>query len=161
MMDQVRLKEVEDCLLAAKNILEKIQLMALSGGISDSKEKLNSSHIEVDDYGLRVGSVVIPLNNRPMTKKLVRAFLNASEQFLSRDEMLSFVYDVQLEGLSPRLKQSLHQNLNKLLSRSRSFLDNACHIARINGSMKWFVFDIHLQRWQLYTICGLGKDKLN
>lgn len=156
-MEQIKLGDVEQCLLATKMILEKLHLMSLAQETAVPKLSPQGRHVEIAGDGLQVGSVVIPLNNRPMTKKLVRAFLSKSEQFLTRAEMVSFVYDVDLETLSPRMRQSLQQNLIKLLSRSRSFLENACRIGNLDDHLRWFVFDIHLQKWQLYQYVKLGN----
>ncbi|WP_132324017.1 hypothetical protein [Pseudobacteriovorax antillogorgiicola] len=107
--------------------------------------------IEYQNHGLKVGDIMIPMSHRPKTAQLVRIFFEQSEHFLSKDQMIELVYGRSMGSLSPRMKQSLHQNLIKLVSRSRTFLTEAC---RMKGAdhIKWFYFDREIQKWALYHV---------
>ena len=102
------------------------------------------------DQSLVLENMVIPLGQRPLTDRLVRGFFERSEHFLSKEEILTFVYNVDVSALSERRLISLHQNLLKLLSRSRSFLRNACRSQGMEDRFLWFCFDQSRQKWSLY-----------
>ena len=97
-----------------------------------------------------VDDVLISLAHRPMTAKLVRCFFNATEQYLSKERLIKEVYQVDFDGLSPRMKHSLSQNLVKLVSRSRSFLRGASDLHGLQTKVDWFYFDRGLEKWTLY-----------
>lgn len=155
MVVSISSSDVEQWLSITQKILDNLGLEQANNELRFLKRSTGNEipgRIVYKNRGLAIGGLTIPLSHRPMTAKLVRSFFQVSDHFLSKDDLIEKVYDVSASSLSPRMKHSLSQNAIKLMSRSRSFLDEACEIHGVEGNIRWFYFDRMRHKWGLYEI---------
>lgn len=110
------------------------------------EKKLSIRYI---NNSLIVNELIIPLQHRPATDRLVRCFFQDSEQHMSRDMILKSVYNLDTNSMSHRLLESSYQKLNKLMSRSRRFIQTACITAGITDYV-WLTYNHDSRGWRLY-----------
>ena len=153
--------DLQKWMVTTKIIMKTLMEMEVESAVKDVDNKTlanESDGVYYSNESLILENMVIPLGQRPLTDKLVRSFFESSEHFLSKEEILSFVYNVDVSDLSERRLISLHQNLLKLLSRSRTFLRNACRSQMMEDRFLWFYFDQSKQKWSLVkdvVTCGI------
>lgn len=111
----------------------------------------SATDIRLIETSLWVNRTMIPLASRQKTFQLIQAFFKTDSLTLSKAEILSAVYGAQCER-SERYTAAQDINLTKLLSRTRSFLDESLtHIPHARP-IDWLVFDIKSRKYQLYKI---------
>lgn len=109
------------------------------------------------DGNLLINDKIFPLEHKPLTHKLVQAFASSRNFSLSREELIQAVYLDQDNSsafceLSPRLSESLYQNLLKLLSRARALFSETFTSEFFGFDVDWFVYDSRQQVWNFYQI---------
>jgi hypothetical protein len=136
-------------------LLESLQA-ELTAGIPIKAETGSwlNPRIELIGTHLHVNKLVIPLRSRPKTLKLIEAFIQHKDGALSRQDLIQHVYGTQVDSgdLSPRLTFSLYQNALKLISRSRSLLNEAMSQQGRTPWIDWFVYDDSCRRWHFYKL---------
>jgi hypothetical protein len=100
---------------------------------------------------LWINSILVPLASRQKTLALIQAFFRSSSLTLSKAEIASAVYGVQKDA-SPRYIDAQEINLTKLLSRTRTFLEESLAHTHQAQPLDWLVFDIKTRRYRLYKI---------
>lgn len=126
--------------------------------LAKSQEQWLQPKIQLCDGNLHVNDLIIPLRSRPKTLALIEAFMSRPGLRLSKQEIIQLVYqsDGQAGEISPRLQFSYYQSMLKLISRSRSLLDQAINQSLSDRWIEWFVHDDLNKQWILYRINGLG-----
>lgn len=110
--------------------------------------------IRLIEKSLWVNRTMIPLASRLKTFHLIQAFFKTETLTLSKAEILSAVYGTQCER-SERYTAAQEINLTKLLSRTRSFLEESLNHIPQARPIDWLVFDIKARKYQLYKIRSL------
>lgn len=95
----------------------------------------------IEDH-LLCDEVALDLSRRPLTKKLVAAFLDRPDQFLNRQELVDIVYsNFGPETKSRRFNEALKQNITKMVSRARALAE-----LRFNqGQEPWIEMFVYIQ----------------
>jgi hypothetical protein len=100
---------------------------------------------------LWINRILVPLASRQKTLILIQAFFQSSSLTLSKAEIASAVYGIQKES-SPRYVEAQEINLTKLLSRTRTFLEESLAHSYQVQPLDWLVFDVKTRRYRLYKI---------
>lgn len=100
---------------------------------------------------LWINRILVPLASRQKTLTLIQAFFRSSTLTLTKAEIASAVYGIQKDA-SPRYIEAQGINLTKLLSRTRSFLEESLAHTYQAPPLDWIVFDIKTRRYRLYKI---------
>jgi hypothetical protein len=100
---------------------------------------------------LWINRVLVPLASRHKTLTLIQAFFRSPTLTLSKAEIASAVYGIQKDA-SPRYIEAQEINLTKLLSRTRTFLEESLAHTHQARPLDWLVFDIKTRRYRLYKI---------
>jgi hypothetical protein len=107
--------------------------------------------IKLVEKMLWVNRILVPLASRQKTLTLIQAFFRSPSMTLSKAEIASAVYGIQKDA-SPRYIEAQEINLTKLLSRTRSFLEESLAHTYQAPPLDWLVFDIKTRRYRLYKI---------
>ncbi len=154
MNTELDMKKLAEWLQFAEIIVEKavITSKGLEAGTRQETTRLAvKPKIILENDILKYGNLMIPLYSRPMTVQLIRPFFETTDHFLSKEKILKKVYNYD-QNSSYRIRQSHHQNLLKLISRSRKFLEEACQTANQGKNIEWFPFDKKQNCYRLYEI---------
>lgn len=151
MYSSQHLKEVRNLL---RELSDRIELFD-----NESTQKRDSTvekiapDIRLVDGNLSINDRLIFLKTRPMTLKLIKAFLSFDNLEANREQLIKFIYGEEnstfTSDLSGRLSLSLSQNLLKLLSRSRLILNESCEGLYTNKKIEWFPFSSEDKNWKL------------
>lgn len=107
--------------------------------------------IRLVENSLWVNRIMLPLASRQKTLTLVQAFFRSETLTLSKAEIVSAVYGTD-EHHSARYMEAQEINLTKLLSRTRSFLEEALEHMLQPSPIDWLVFDIKTRKYRLYQV---------
>lgn len=107
--------------------------------------------IKLIEKNLWINRIMIPLASREKTLFLIQAFFRSETLSLTKAEIISAVYGVE-EHNSSRYREAQEINLTKLLSRTRSFLEESLEHTYLPFPLDWLVFDIKTRRYCLYRI---------
>jgi hypothetical protein len=107
--------------------------------------------IQLLEKSLWVNRTMIPLSSRMKTFQLIEAFFKTDSLAMSKAEILSAVYGSQ-QTRSERFTTAQDTNLTKLVSRTRSFLEESLNYIPQAQPIDWLVFDIKSRKYQLYKI---------
>ncbi len=107
--------------------------------------------IKLIDKSLWINRIMIPLASRQKTLTLIQAFFRSETQTLSKAEIVSAVYGIQ-EYSSARYIEAQEINLTKLLSRTRTFLEESLAHAHQPFPLDWLVFELKTRKYRLYKI---------
>ena len=106
--------------------------------------------IRFDGQTLRIEGVAIPLQSRPLTCRLLHVFFQSHDTSLTRLEILQRVYGLSEEA-SSRKRHSTIVSLNKLICRTRRFIEQSLEGSPCSLRYSWLTFDQKTNRWQLYV----------
>lgn len=112
------------------------------------------SLISLKGSNLHIGQHIVALHGRKKTRLLLEAMLKANprEEGLHREQLKREVYsdgDLPQPHLSSRLRESQDGSLSKLISRSRSFLNESLRDTAWSNEVDWFVYSEKNRKWQL------------
>jgi hypothetical protein len=94
----------------------------------------------------------LDLTRRPLTRKLIRAFLARPEQFISRKELVDIVYgNFDIANKSTRFSDALKQNITKMVSRVRALTEDAFNRPGIPW-IEMFVYIPDEEGWCFYRL---------
>lgn len=105
---------------------------------------------------LKCGNLTIPLYSRPMTALLIQSFFDDSDLFQSKEVILKKVYK-SVRGQNYRIRHAKHQNLLKLISRSRLFLEKVCSKTESGYLISWLIYDKKRKGYHLFKISPLKR----
>ena len=96
---------------------------------------------------LRIGDQKLDLRRKPVTLQLIKAFVEAPQMRLTKDQLMQKLYGSDLmSSFSQRYVLGRMQNLVKLISRARKHLQG--HFAFSNEFQAiWFVHDQLRDEW--------------
>lgn len=87
------------------------------------------------------------MNQRPLLFKLFKAFIDAPDNVLGRQQLLATIYPgATLDCVSKRLLETHAHNLVKLLGRGRELGER---VLSGNSEVRWFVYDLRSGNWSL------------
>ncbi len=119
---------------------------------SDPFDQQNSAelrpNIQLQGTNLLVNRVPVPLASRPLTLKLFEIFFQRGDYKATKSAIMQHVYQ-QGSEVSIRKMQSNECNLNKLISRTRSFLEMALRQLPWAEQFEWLVYDHKEKVWHL------------
>jgi len=108
--------------------------------------------ITVIDQRLACNAASLDLERRPLMLRLFKAFCEAEERQLSRDDILKKVYLISdIELRSERFLKSKYCNAVKLISRAR-ILAAALLGRAVRNGVEWFVYDQERRIWCLFRM---------
>jgi len=110
--------------------------------------------IRLIEKSLWINRTMIPLASRLKTLHLIHAFFQTENLALNKAAILDAVYGPQDER-SSRFTDAQDSNLTKLLSRTRTFLENSLTHLHHSRPIDWLVFDIKTRKYQLYRVRNL------
>lgn len=154
MITQLDSKKLSEWLHLAEIIAETVASRAIESSLVNKQnqaQRKKDKQISFDRGNLKYGNLAIPMHSRPMTSSLIGSFFEVSDEFLTKEEMMKKVYKYD-QRQSLRMKHSMHQNLLKLISRSRQFLERACPISESGQTISWLPFDKKLKGYHLYQV---------
>ena len=138
-------------------ILEDIQLEKSLDEPLSAAEVEDSGDVRFTRETLFVGKTAVPLQTRPLNSKLVRSFFQKNDQFLTKEELVEYVYGVKACA-SSRLFESKSLALTKLISRTRYYLNRAlAHQKSSYDGIEWFPHCPQRKGYELYRITLPGK----
>lgn len=92
----------------------------------------------------------VPMNLRPLLFKLFKAFIDAPDNTLGRNDLLATIYPVVVgDDVSKRMTETYAHNLVKLLGRGRALAEQELNEGR---DMRWFVYDLRSGSWRLRDV---------
>ncbi|MBQ48615.1 MAG: hypothetical protein CMP10_14520 [Zetaproteobacteria bacterium] len=101
---------------------------------------------------LWVNNHPIPLYKKTLTYKLFKLFLDHPGKSFGREDIVQAIYQEQSKvGGSRQFQRSLHQNVVKLMSRSRNIATEACK-GTGQRCIDWFYYDSEKDKWSLYRL---------
>jgi hypothetical protein len=110
--------------------------------------------IRLKGTNLYINQHIVSLRTRTKTLLLVKAMLAENgERAMDRESLRSHVYDCPEEP-SERLRISQDSSLNKLISRSRTFLAESLRDSDLSRSIDWFVYCNRERTWRLFEMGG-------
>lgn len=139
----------------------------ISGLISELESEVNilstgkfpdkKIYIRCVDDNLIINGKIYSLVHKPLTRKLLQAFLSSDSLSLTKQELIQQVYlDESSLGpsfpVSARFAESLYQNSLKLLSRARVSFSKVFTSDFFGFDVDWFVYDSKRQTWKLYRV---------
>lgn len=108
--------------------------------------------IQLKGNNLYIDQHIVPLRTRAKTLLLVKALLSEDgEAAIDRESLRSRVYAGPGEP-SERLRLAQDSSLNKLISRSRSFLADSLQDSDLSRCIDWFVYCNRERKWRLFEI---------
>jgi len=125
--------------------------------LSTEKNPYKKVTIRYLDGNMIINGKIFSLVHKPLTGKLLQAFLASEDLTLTRQELIQKVYldESRLEHtsqVSDRLLESLYQNSLKLLSRARVSFSKVFTPDFFGFDVEWFVYDAKKQIWKLYRV---------
>ena len=119
--------------------------------IVPSLAELTDKKVDIKLLGdnLLVEDILIPLVSRKITLRLIKIFVSELDSNFTRKELINRVYSKNYDDLSERMKRALDKNIMKLLSRTRSLLENSLAESQYS-SIRWIVYDEELKGWNFY-----------
>lgn len=120
--------------------------------VNDFKDHLK---IRLDKGSLSINQQLIYLKHRPMTLKLIQAFMHFSDSGVTREQLIEQVYGCKSKDsseVSARVYLCYYQNLVKLLSRSRNILSDAMSSFNSSLEIEWFPFVKTDEKWRFFHI---------
>lgn len=94
---------------------------------------------------------VLDLARRPLMLKLFQVFCRNPNHEVGRHELVDEVYgEFELGARSSRLRESLHHNIVKLLSRARRLAEK--NFGGKGMPFEWFLYQPQRQVWQLFRL---------
>jgi hypothetical protein len=104
--------------------------------------------------------IPLKLKNKPLTFKLIAAFVNHELMAISKSDLMNLVYNQSdYEDRSDRFKLAMQQNLIKLISRSRKLMATAIQPI-YQGKVDWFWYDGLRETWHFYRLREQGLPNL-
>jgi|GEM_PF-6639202 hypothetical protein len=107
--------------------------------------------VDLRGSNLLVNNVPVPLASRPLTLKLLQVFFQHPEHVADKLAITQSVYQ-QTPVTSIRRTQSNECNLNKLISRTRTFLELALVHLPWAARLEWLVYDHKERHWHLVML---------
>lgn len=129
--------------------------------LGDQKNQIiQGPNVRLIGSNLHVDDIIVPLASRPRTLALIAAFSGHGELSLSSNELVERVYYERGQEVSERLRHSSHQNLIKLTSRSRRFLEGAVNPHCGQFMIDWFYYDNTQKKWLFFRFYPSIKPQL-
>lgn len=104
--------------------------------------------IKIDGCNVTCDEKTVQLSRKPL--KLFKAFYNAPHHRFSKSELIDILYsDDYSKNRSTRLNLSLNSRFQKLMSRTRKYLNK-----HLNGndyqSIEWLTYHSDLKKWSFF-----------
>lgn len=97
--------------------------------------------------------IAMDLSDSPLTAKLLQLFFTFPSEVITRDDILAYVYRIDLEKkYSTRLWEAHVHNAIKLVSRARLHAQRHWRHVQAERKICWFQFDNIGGGWRLYTV---------
>ncbi len=146
-----KLNRLSSCM---NEVLKEICSLIQSQGQNETAPKALSPlsfEVKLVDQTLWVNRLMIPLGTRPKTLDLIEVFFSEKGTTLAKEQIMEIVYG-STEGKSRRWIESLDGRLTKLMSRTRSFLEDSLTHAYHNKKIDWLVYEPKTKTYHLYQL---------
>jgi len=101
---------------------------------------------------LYCNDIQVKFRNRSCSSRLVQIFSLNPDRCFTRKELAKMIYHCDnLYKCSPRMYQSIRQNLTKLISRTRLHLETSINNEK-NPWIEFFVYNQEKEGWYFYRL---------